>query len=55
MKPHAQIWGRIFCCLFMDEKTEATRVEGVESRAEPRPDAKAAFSPVPHTVHTSFL
>lgn len=38
----------------MDEKTEATSVEGVESRAEPRPDAKAAFSPVPHTVHTSF-
>lgn len=29
-------------------------MEGVESRAEPRPDAKAAFSPVPHTVHTSF-
>lgn len=30
-------------------------MEGVESRVEPRPGAKAALSPVPPAVHTTFF
>lgn len=55
MKPHTRIQVRLFCYPFTDEKTEATRVEGVESGVDLRPGAKAAFSPVPRTAHTSFF
>lgn len=54
MKPHTWIQVRIFCCAFADEKTEATSVERVKSRVEPRPDAKAASSPVPHQLPPPF-
>lgn len=48
----------MFGCQFLDEETETARVEGAESRVEPRSGATAAFSPTPlnsHLLSSSFV